>query len=127
MDLSAETEKIDCLVQEIALTAPSGWKQIVFYQEVVDQPDGERRNKSIAKCWVGDKLVEYERSFEIGGSMEAFEAVEDLLEFSKCKGEVWSGLLLKLKNDGEFSINYYYGVTPLLNGNDGLVNERLVC
>ncbi len=125
MNLLSETEKVNCLVQEIANTAPSGWKKLVFYQEVVAKHDQEPRNKSTAKCWVGDGLEEYGRSFEIGGSMEAFEAVEDLLESAKRNGEVWSGLLLRLQNDGKFNIKYYYEGTPLLDGNSDLLNERL--
>ncbi len=68
-----------------------------------------------------------ERSFEIGGSMEAFEAVEDLYEIAKNKGEEWSGLLLDLTSNGKFSIELYYEATPLLDGDSNLVKERMGC
>ncbi len=52
MDLSSEPEKVECLVQEIALTAPEGWSRVVFYQELLAQADGGFRNKSTARCWI---------------------------------------------------------------------------
>ncbi|SDS99013.1 Protein of unknown function, DUF600 [Halopseudomonas sabulinigri] len=57
--------------------------------------------------------------------MEAFEAVEDIYESAKSKGEEWSGLFLNLTSDGKFRIEFYYDATPLLDGDSNLVKEKM--
>ena len=118
-------DEVNTLVQEIVLTAPSGWVSLIFYQEIIIEPDQSLRNKSTAKCWVGDEMKLYERGFEIGSSIESFEAVETLFESSKRKGEIWTGILLKVQSDGAFNIHYFYNQTPLLDGKTKIVNEIL--
>ncbi len=109
-------ELLTQVVQEVAYTAPEGWRKIIYYQEMLADSDGSVRNKSIAKCWCGAEMAEYLRGFEIGGSMEAFEAVEEFYEDAKRKGEAWKGMLLTIFEDGKYSTQLFYDTTPLLDG-----------
>ena len=116
-------ELLTQVVQEIAYTAPEGWKKIVYYQEMLADSDGSLRNKSTAKCWCDTEMSEYSRGFEIGGSMEAFEAVEEFYEDTKRKGEAWKGMLLTIFEDGKYNTQLFYDTTPLLDGESEKVDE----
>lgn len=116
-------EQLNRIVQEIAYTAPEGWKKIVFYQEMQADSDDSLRNKSTSKCWCGNEMSEYPRGFEIGGSMEAFEALEEFYEETKRKGEVWKGILLTIFEDGKYNTQLLYDTTPLLDGESEKVDE----
>jgi hypothetical protein len=110
-------ELVTQVIQEVANTAPEGWRKLVYYQELAEDTYGTLRNKSTGKCWHGNEMLEYSRPFEIGSSMEAFEAVEQLYEYSNSNEKVWKGILVTIFEDGDFSVDFFYDSTPLLDGN----------
>lgn len=62
-------------------------------------------------------MIEYQSSYNIGGSMEAFDAAEALFEDAWNSGSQLSGVLLVMTMEGKLTYQLFYDNTPLLNGN----------
>ncbi|MBC3911562.1 antitoxin YezG family protein [Undibacterium umbellatum] len=109
-------ELVNLIVQEIAYTAPKGWRKIVHYYELLSCDDGTKRNKSTARCWCSPEMTKYD-GHEVGGSCETIDALEELHEVSIKNGDEWTGFLLVIDEEGKFSSQFFYNSTPLLDGN----------
>ncbi len=117
------TELLTTVVQELAYTAPQGWRKFVYYRKMLMDAELGLRNMSTIRCWCGREMSVYANTYEIGRSMEAMEAFEALYEDSVKSGDTWTGILLTVQNDGKYSSQFFYEETPLLDNNNEEVDR----
>ncbi|MEO3357290.1 DUF600 family protein [Acinetobacter haemolyticus] len=127
MNLLYQADFLNQIVQEIAYVAPKNWERIVYYTERLENKDIGIRNKSTAECWIGREMKPYNNSkvAPLRGSMELFDAINNLYKEAIRSGNVWCGLLIAINNNGKYSSKFYYEGTPLLDGNDAELDKRL--
>jgi len=57
--------------------------------------------------------------------MELFEAINNLYKEAHNCGNIWCGLLLTINKNDKYFSKFYYEDTPLLDGNDEELDERM--
>ncbi|SUU14258.1 hypothetical protein [Acinetobacter haemolyticus] len=98
MNLLYQADFLNQIVQEIAYVAPKNWERIVYYTERLENKDIGIRNKSTAECWIGREMKPYNNSkvAPLRGSMELFDAINNLYKEAIRSGNVWCGLLIAI-------------------------------
>lgn len=117
------TELLTTVVQELAYTAPQGWRKFVYYREMLMDAELGLRNKYIVLCWWGREMSVHPQTYEVGGSMEVMRAINALYEDSVKTGNTWTGILLTVHDDGKYSSQFFYEDTPLLDNNNEQVDR----
>ena len=114
------------LVKSIAAAlvaeAPHGWTSIVAYYEAFgDDGVGQPSFVSRAEFTPGGKV---RRDFRTSSSV--YLAVEALyFAYAKSAEEVWSGFAIKVLATGSYTTRFYYGPTPLADGDHEETEKRI--
>ncbi|MDQ9010900.1 hypothetical protein RFI36_14425 [Acinetobacter gerneri] len=127
MSFLKKSELVNVVVNEIIYVAPEDWATIVYYAERLRDEVIGIRNMNVSKCWLGKGMIPYDNSKgpPLKVSVELFDAVDELFEYSEKSGDAWSGLLLKIDDTGKYINKFYYEGTPLLDGDDNELNRRM--
>ncbi|NHZ43729.1 hypothetical protein [Massilia aquatica] len=116
-------ELVNQAVQGLADTAPSDWRKIVFYLEFLEDEEIGLRNKYTGRVFGGENFDVPLSNYGIGGSLETFEPIEEIYLNAAQNGDRWTGILLTLFSDGQFKCRFYYENSPLLYGDDDMLEK----
>lgn len=116
---------VNQVIQEVAGTAPQGWRKIIFYYELLEDANIGLRSKFTARCFGGDAFEVRLDTYNIGRSMKVIDGLKALYHDSAKDGDRWTGILLTIFSTGQFRCRFYYGKTPLLD-NDRAEMEKLI-
>jgi hypothetical protein len=114
------SELLGNYVRELAAVAPNGWTKLIMYKELVRDSGGYLRNSALEEVRIGDKQV-----FELPGSVAAYNALERFFDFCSQSGDTWSAVRLEIEPDGRFASRFYYGQTPLMDGDYQTAEARI--
>lgn len=120
--LSVEiTDILKRYVAELVRAMPPNWESVAVYTEFLRSAgQGSPDCADVGMYVVGGKLI---RNFRT--SLPAHMAIEEF--FLACEGGegAWAGIRVEVFNSGKYKSNYYYGSTPLLDGNLSEVDKRI--
>ena len=126
MNFIEKHQLINMIVQEIVdIIIPVNWSSISFYNEILRDKEIGLRKKTTVECWVGEKPVLYTKDYALNTSGELLTAIDTLYLECEKDNNIWTGFLLKINNIGKYSSKFYYEGTPLLDGNDIELSQRL--
>ena len=112
----ANPELLNRAVQALADSAPSDWRIIAFYFEFSEDEQLGLRNKCTARALGGENFDIRLDSYDLGNTIQTYDAVKALYQEAVQHGEKWSGVRLTVLWNGRFRLRFFYGQTPLLGG-----------
>lgn len=108
------------LAAELAAAGPRRWDEIVAYIEVVVQRGQAPFAVSCAEFSANGKI---DRDFRI--TSPVIMAALDFQAACASEGDNWSGVAIRLSAAGHYSCKFYYGSTPLADGEQDETRQRI--
>jgi len=118
-------ERLNQIVQALADTAPAGWRKLVFYMELVEDAQIGLRNSFTGRVFGGPNFDTRLDSYQLGRSVQTFNAIKALYQEAAQQGDNWAGVRLTVLHNGQFKLRFYYDQTPLLADDDAALEQIL--